>query len=111
MVASAIFENYFFERTLRYLKPQQGLSMRYQCQALEVTLDCKLTLTYGKYHLAMLPRELFKSEENPSCQQTERMAEMMNHMTIIQCSPSDFLHTHRRRAWMNVSIPTNAIGC
>lgn len=56
-------ENYFSENTLCHLKPQQGLPVRYQRRALDVTLACKLTQTYSKYHLAMLHRELCMSEE------------------------------------------------
>lgn len=85
--------NYFFEITLCHLKPQQGMSERYQCRALDVTLACKLTNAYGKYNLAMLHRELFISEEKTYYQQAERMAGMMNQMTIIHSSPSDFLQT------------------
>ncbi len=85
--------NYFTKKTLRHLKPQQGLSVRYQQRAIEVTLAAKLTHAYGKYHLAMFHRELFMSEEKTSYQQAERMAEMMNKMTIIHSSPSDFLQT------------------
>ena len=85
--------NYFSEKTLRHLKPQQGLPVRYQRRALDVTLGCKLTHAYGKYHLAMLHRELFISEEKTSFEQAERQAAMMNQMTIIHSSPSDFLHT------------------
>ena len=84
---------YFSEKTLRHLMPQQGSPERYQHRALDVTLGCKLTHAYGKYHLAMLHRELFMSEENTSYQQAERMAAMMNQMTIIHSSSSDFLHT------------------
>lgn len=47
---------YFLEETLSHLKLQQGLLERYQRRALDVTLAAKLTLTYGKYHLAMLHR-------------------------------------------------------
>ncbi|MBR6201425.1 MAG: hypothetical protein IKQ62_00295 [Bacteroidaceae bacterium] len=85
--------NYFSEKTLSHIKLQQGLPERYQRRALDVTLACKLTQTYGKYHLAMLHRELFMSEEKTSYQQAERMAAMMNQMTIIHSSPSDFLQT------------------
>lgn len=56
-------ENYFSENTLCHLKPQQGLSERYQRRALDVTLSCKLTHAYGKYNLTMLHRDLFMSEE------------------------------------------------
>lgn len=84
---------YFSETTLCHMKPQQGLPVRYQRRALDVTLGCKLTQTYGKYHLAMLHRELFMSEEKTSYQQAERMAGMMNQLTIIHSSPSDFLQT------------------
>ena len=52
---------YFSEKTLRHLSPQQGLPERYQRRALDVALGCKLTQAYGKYHLAMLHRELFMS--------------------------------------------------
>ena len=83
---------YFSEKTLRHLKPQQGLPVRYQRRALDVTLACKLTNAYGKYNLVRLHRELFMSEENTSYQQAEQMAAMMNQMTIIHSSPSDFLH-------------------
>jgi hypothetical protein len=56
-----------YEATLSHLKPQQGLSERYQRRALDVTLACKLTHVYGKYHLAMLHRQLAMSEEQTTC--------------------------------------------
>ena len=56
--------NYFSEETLIHLKPQQGLSERYKRCAQDVTLACKLTHVYGKYHLAMLHRELAMNEED-----------------------------------------------
>lgn len=59
----AILGNYFSEETLSHLKPQQGLSEHYQRRAIDVTLAAKLTLTYGKYHQAMLHRQLAMSEE------------------------------------------------
>ena len=90
---SVIPENYFSESTLSHLKPQQGLLERYQCRAIDVTLAAKLTLTYGKYHLAMLHRQLAMSEERATYQQAERSAAMMNQMTIFHSSPADFLHT------------------
>ena len=49
-----MYIRYFSETTLSHFKPQQGLSERYQRRAIDVTLAAKLTLTYGKYHLAML---------------------------------------------------------
>ena len=64
MTKSVIPDNYFSEKTLSHLKPQQGLSERYQRRALDVTLACKLTHAYGKYHLAMLHRQLAMSEED-----------------------------------------------
>ena len=84
---------YFSEATLSHLKPQQGLSELYQRRAIDVTLACKLTLVYGKYNMVRLHRELFMSEEKTSYEQAERQAEMMNQMTLIHSSPSDFLHT------------------
>ena len=88
-----ILSDYFSEKTLIHFKPQQGLSERYQRRALDVTLACKLTHVYGKYHLAMLHRQLAMSEEETTYQQAERQAEMMNQMTLFHSSPSDFLHT------------------
>jgi len=85
--------NYFSEKTLSHLKPQQGGAERYQRRALDVTLACKLTHVYGKYHLTMLHRNLAFSEERTTYQQAERQAAMMNQMTLFHSSPSDFLHT------------------
>ena len=90
---SVISRNYFSEETLIHFKPQQGFSERYQRRALDVSLACKLTHVYGKYHLAMLHRQLAMSEEETTYQQAERQAEMMNQMTLFHSSPSDFLHT------------------
>ena len=88
-----ILSDYFSEKTLSHLKLQQGLSERYQRRAIDVTLACKLTHVYGKYHLTMLHRQLAMSEEETNYQQAERQAEMMNQMTLFHSSPSDFLHT------------------
>ena len=85
--------NYYSEETLSHLKPQQGFSERYQRRALDVTLACKLTHVYGKYHLAMLHRQLAMSEERTTYQQAERQAAMMNQMTLFHSSPLDFMHT------------------
>ena len=87
---------YFSEITLGHLKPQQGLSERYQRRAIDVMLAAKLTLTYGKYHLAMLHRQLAMSEEWTTYQQAERQAAMMNQMSIFHSSPSDFMHTQEK---------------
>jgi len=57
------------ETTLSHFKSQQELSERYQRRAIDVTLAAKLTLTYGKYHLAMLHRQLAMSEEQTTYQQ------------------------------------------
>jgi len=46
------------------LKQEQGLSERYLRRAINVTRAAKLMLTYGKYHLAMLHRQLAMSEGN-----------------------------------------------
>ena len=93
MTFSDVPENYFSEKMLSHLKPYQGLSERYQRRAIDVTLAAKLTLTYGKYHLAMLHRELAMSEERTTYQQAERQAAMMNQMTMFHSSPADFMHT------------------
>ena len=85
--------NYFSEKTLSHIKLQQGLSERYQRRALDVTLSCKLTHVYGKYNLVRIHRELAMSEDRTTYQQAERMAAMMNQLTVIHSSPSDFLQT------------------
>ena len=62
---------YLSDTTLSHLNPQQGLSERYLRRAIDVTLAAKLTLTYGKYHLAMLHRQLTMSEERITYQQAD----------------------------------------
>jgi hypothetical protein len=71
------------------------LSERYQRRAIDVTLVAKLTMTYGKYYLAMLHRQLAMSEEQTTYQQAERQAALLNQMTIFHSSPSDFMHTQK----------------
>lgn len=83
----------FSEVTLSHMNPQQGLSECYQRRTIDVTLACKLTHVYGKYHLAMLHRELVMSEERTTYQQSERQAAIMNQITMFHSSPSDFMHT------------------
>lgn len=68
-ITQFLINNYFSETTLSQFKSQQELSERYQCRAIDVTLAAKLTLTYGKYHLAMLHRQLTMSEEQTMYQQ------------------------------------------
>jgi hypothetical protein len=53
MIALIIPDGYFSETTLSHLKPQQGLPMRYQRRAQDVTLACKLTHVFGKYHFIL----------------------------------------------------------
>lgn len=96
--------NYFSETTLRHLKKQQGISLQHLQRALDVTLACKLTLTYGKYHLMMLHRQLAMSEERTSFQQAERTADMMNKMTIFHSSPTDFLHTQEQSTDESIDV-------
>ena len=69
------------------------MSERYQRRAIDVALAAKLTLAYGKYHLAMLHRQLAMSDERTTYHQAERQAAMMNQMTIFHSSPADFMHT------------------
>lgn len=88
-----ILTEYFSEQTVSHIRLHQDLSVRHKQRALDVTLACKLTHVYGKYHLAMLHRQLAMSEEETTYQQAERQAEMMNQITVFHSSPSDFLHT------------------
>ena len=71
-----IHSRYFSEEALCHLKPQQGMSERYQRRAIDVALAAKLTLTYGKYHLAVLHRQLAMSEEQTTYQQAENSVGM-----------------------------------
>ena len=84
---------YFSNNTIDHLRLIQSMSVRHHQRALDVTLACKLTHVYGKYHLAMLHRELAMSEERTTYQQAERQAAMMNQMTLFHSLPSDFMHT------------------
>ncbi len=95
---------YLTEKTLRTLKIYQGLNPKYCQRSLDVTLACKLTLTYGKYHLMMLHRQLSMSEERTSFQQAERTADMMNKMTVFHSSPSDFLHTQEQSTDESIDV-------
>ena len=95
---------YFSEETTDHFKLQKEASERYLQRALDITLACKLTLTYGKYHLMMLHRQLSMSEERTSFQQAERTADMMNKMTIFHSSPTDFLHTQEQSTDESIDV-------
>ena len=95
---------YLTEKTLRTLKIYQGINPKYCQRSLDVTLACKLTLTYGKYHLMMLHRQLSMSEERTSFQQAERTADMMNKMTVFHSSPTDFLHTQKQSTDESIDV-------
>lgn len=95
---------YFSKTTLCHLRMQHGLSARHRQRSLDVTLVCKLTLTYGKYHLMMLYRQLAMSEEWTSFQQAERTADMMNKMTVFHSSPTDFLHTQEQSTDESIDV-------
>lgn len=91
------YKNAFLsESTTSHLRLQMGMSERHLQRSFDVTLACKLTFTYGKYHLMMLHRQLAMSEKRTSFQQVERTADMMNKMTVFHSSPSDFLHTQEQ---------------
>lgn len=99
-----MIKNYFSETTLCHLKMLQGISLQHLQRALDVTLACKLTLTYGKYHLMMLHRQLAMSEEQTSFQQAERTADIMNQITIFHLSPTDFLHTQEQSTDESIDV-------
>ena len=96
--------NYFSEETILHLAIHNDLTKRYNQRALDITLACKLTLTYGKYHLMMLHRQLAMSEERTSFQQAERTADMMNKMTVFHSSPTDFLHTQEQSTDESIDV-------
>ena len=86
-------KDYFSKETLNHLCLNQGLSARHRQRSLDITLACKLTLVYGKYHLMMDYRQLAMSKHQLTYQEAERQAEMMNQITIVHHSAADFLDT------------------
>lgn len=94
--------NYFTKRTLNHLRQQDSLSAHYRQRSLDVTLACKLTLTYGKYHLMMDYRQLAMSKHQMTYQEAERQAEMMSQITIAHHTAADSLDTPDD--WVNDSI-------
>ena len=72
-----VFKGYFSEETIQHLALHNGQSRRHYQRSQDIKLACKLTLTYGKYHLMMLHRQLAMSEERTSFQQAERTADMI----------------------------------
>ena len=96
--------SYLTEKTISNIRHQRNLSLRHQLRSLDITLACKLTLTYGKYHLMMLHRQLAMSEEQTSFQQAERTADMLNKMTVFHSSPTDFLHTQEQSADESIDV-------
>ena len=95
---------YFSKETLSHLRLQPGLSARHRQRSLDVTLACKLTLVYGKYHLMMDYRQLALSKYQMTYQEAERQAEMMNQITIVHHTAADFLETPDNK--VNDSIDT-----
>ncbi len=96
--------SYFTEKTVSNIRHQRNLSLRHQLRSLDITLACKLTLTYGKYHLMKLHRQLAMSEEQTSFQQAEITADMMNKITVFHSSPTDFLHTQEQSADESIDV-------
>lgn len=96
--------SYFSEKTLNHLCLQQGMSAHHRQRSLDITLACKLTLVYGKFHLIMDYRQLAMSKHQMTYQEAERQAEMMNQITIVHHSAADFLDTPDDR--VNDSIDT-----
>ena len=96
--------NYFLAETIQHMVLHNGQTKRHNKRSLDITLACKLTLTYGKYHLMMLHRQLAMSEERTSFQQAERTADMMNKMTIFHSSLTDFLHTQEQSTDESIDV-------
>lgn len=99
-----VFKGYFSEETIQHLTLHNGQNRRHYRRSQDIKLACKLTLTYGKYHLMMLHRQLAMSEERTSFQQAERTADMMNKMTVFHSSPTDFLHTQEQSADESIDV-------
>ena len=99
-----VFKGYFSEETIQHLALHNGQSRRHYQRSQDIKLACKLTLTYGKYHLMMLHRQLAMSEERTSFKQAERTADMMNKMTIFHSSPTDFLHNQEQSTDESIDV-------
>ena len=99
-----VFKGYFSEETIQHLALHNGQSRRHYQRSQDIELACKLTLTYGKYHLMMLHRQLAMSEEQTFFQQAERTADMMNKMTVFHSSPTDFLHTQEQNTNESIDV-------
>jgi len=99
-----VFKGYFSKETIQHLTLHNGQNRRHYQRSQDIKLACKLTLTYGKYHLMMLHRQLAMSEERTSFQQAERTADMMNKMTVFHSSPTDFLHTQEQSADESIDV-------
>ena len=95
---------YFTKITLNNLRSQPNQCVRHRQRSLDITLACKLTLTYVKYHLMMDYRQLAMSKHQMTYQEAERQAGMMNQITIVHHSAADFLDTPDDR--VNDSIDT-----
>lgn len=78
--------NYFSNETLNHLRQKDRLSNHHHQRSLDITLACKLTLVYGKYHLMMDYRQFAISKHQMTYQEAERQAEMMNQITIVHHS-------------------------
>lgn len=87
-------QGYFSEETMNHLVLGYENSNRWKRRAVEVSLACKLTLVYGRYHMMSDLQSLAMSEEQTSYRQAEIMADFLNQL-VPRCrtSPSFFMKT------------------
>ncbi len=90
---TSIPKGYFTAKTMSHLRLDCSLGYRHRIRAMEAVLACKLTLTYGRYHIMMDLRQLALSEEHLSYQQAEIMAGILSQMSLLETKTTDLLRS------------------
>ena len=87
-------QGYFSEGTMNHLVFGNETSSRWKRRAVEVSLACKLTLVYGRYHMMSDLQSLAMNDEQTSYSQAEVMADFLNQLVPMSHTlPSDFMKT------------------
>ena len=98
-MANNIPQGYFSEITTIHLRPRFARSSRWFLRSVEAMLACKLTLTYGRYHMMMDLRSLVVSDYHESYEHAEIMADFMNCLQPFQhTTPSDLIQSRESYA-------------
>ena len=104
-MANTIPQGYFSELTTIHLKPRFASSSRWLLRSVEAMLACKLTLTYGRYHMMMDLRALVVNDYTESYEHAEVMADFMNCLLPFQhTTPSDLIQTRDSYADQSIDM-------